>query len=54
MFDPALNQTRVSKPASLLVLLGKAFSGIPDFGVVGTWLVTPEQVRYNVLVAFSS
>ena len=40
-----------NKPASLLVPLGKAFSGIPLLGVVNQWLVTPKRARYSALIA---
>ena len=42
-----------NKPASLLVLLGKAHSGVPHLGVVDKWLVTPKRVRYSALMVFS-
>ena len=34
-----------NKPASLLVPLGKALSGVPHLGVVDRWLVTPKRAR---------
>ena len=39
--------------SSLVVLLGKAFSGFPDVGVVGRWPETPKRTRYSALIAFS-
>ena len=42
-----------NKPARLLVVLGKALSGIPHLGEVDRWPATPERARYSALIAFS-
>ena len=34
-----------NKPATLLVPLGKALSGIPHLGVVERWMATPKRAR---------
>ena len=46
LFDAQhLRDSMENKPASLLLPLGKALSGITLLGVVDKWLATPERAR---------